>query len=45
MDNNDLVKTLNNLIETSKDGEEGFRRLTPQCGLLKERPQHPARRR
>jgi uncharacterized protein (TIGR02284 family) len=25
MDNSDLVSTLNDLIETSKDGEEGFR--------------------
>ena len=25
MDNGDLVETLNNLIETSRDGEEGFR--------------------
>ncbi|MDB5728375.1 MAG: family four-helix-bundle protein [Noviherbaspirillum sp.] len=25
MDNNDVVSTLNDLIETSKDGEEGFR--------------------
>jgi uncharacterized protein (TIGR02284 family) len=25
MDNADIVSTLNNLIETSKDGEEGFR--------------------
>ncbi|RJF97414.1 PA2169 family four-helix-bundle protein [Noviherbaspirillum saxi] len=25
MDNDDVITTLNNLIETSKDGEEGFR--------------------
>jgi uncharacterized protein (TIGR02284 family) len=25
MDNNDVIATLNNLIETSRDGEEGFR--------------------
>lgn len=25
MDNNDIISTLNDLIETSKDGEEGFR--------------------
>ena len=25
MDNGDLIETLNNLIETSRDGEEGFR--------------------
>ena len=25
MDRDDVISTLNNLIETSKDGEEGFR--------------------
>jgi hypothetical protein len=25
MDKGDLIETLNNLIETSRDGEEGFR--------------------
>jgi len=25
MDQRDLIETINNLIETSRDGEEGFR--------------------
>ena len=36
MERDDVIATLNDLIETSRDGEEGFR----QCAEIGQEPEH-----